>query len=186
MRYALLVIFVLLSGSLAAAVYKWVDPQGNVHYSDIPDNPNAEQLDLPEFSRYQPRLPELPSETPVEDGRDRPGTSATGGDSGSQALSVLEIVQPEEDATVRNNQGNVPVVLLLNPSLEEGQYLKLMLDGTPVEGQHTSTSMQLEGVLRGPHVLQARLMSKAGKTLVQSQSIRFFMRQASRFDPARR
>lgn len=184
MRYALLIILVLFSGSLIAAVYKWVDPQGNVHYSDIPDDPNAEQLDLPEYSRYQPRLPDVPPETVPAAGGDQPA-SPVAGQAGSPAGTVLEIVQPEKDATIRNNQGNVPVVLLLNPSLEEGQYLQLMLDGTPVEGRHTSTSMQLVGVLRGPHVLQARLMDKSGRTLARSDSLRFYMRQASRFEPKR-
>jgi hypothetical protein len=178
MRYALLIFALMLSGTLAAAVYKWVDSQGNVNYSDIPEHPSAEPVDLPDFSRYEPRVPEMPSIEADED--ERPEQAA------KPEKRVLEIVQPEVDATVRNNQGIVPVVLLLNPSLEEGQYLQLMLDGTPVEGKHTTTSMQLEGVLRGPHVLQAKLMDEEGRTLFRSESLRFFMRQASRFDPQRR
>ncbi len=176
MPYALLIITLLLSANLPAAVYKWVDPEGNVSYSDIPDNPNAKQLDLPEFSRYRPRVPEDVT------GGDTRTTQGAPADQrrGDAQKPELEIVQPEKNATVRSDEGKVPVVLLLNPALQDGEYLLLMLDGTPVEGQHTSTSMLLEGVLRGPHVLQARLMDENGKTLRSSDSVRFYLRQLTR------
>jgi hypothetical protein len=60
-----------------------------------------------------------------------------------------------------------------------------MLDGTPVTGRHTNTSMLLEGVPRGSHVLQALLLDESGRNLASSDSMRFYMRQASRLDPLR-
>lgn len=176
MRYVLLISLVLFATALSAAVYKWVDSDGNVYYSDIPENPDAEPVDLPEFSRYRPRLPEASST----------GAAGSGQTNEQRGQRILEIVKPESEATIRNNQGMVPVVLLVNPDLEQGQTLQLMLDGTPIQGTTTNTSMRLEGVVRGPHVLQARLLNEAGTTLASSDSIRFYMRQASRFDPQRR
>jgi len=49
-RHALAVAAVVLLGSLAlpaaAAVYKWVDPQGRIHYSDRPPPPDGTLLSV--------------------------------------------------------------------------------------------------------------------------------------------
>jgi len=38
------IIFVLVWGCVQADVYKWTDANGEVHYGDLPDQPNAERV----------------------------------------------------------------------------------------------------------------------------------------------
>ena len=68
-RGALLVAAVVLLGSLAlpavgaAAVYKWVDPQGRIHYSDLPPPPEGKLLSVDTTGQHTPtqRAPEASS-----------------------------------------------------------------------------------------------------------------------------
>src|SRR5262245_11822974 len=52
----ILLILAGLALSLAAAsqeIYRWVDKNGVVHYSDQPDSPNAELIDVIEPNAYE-------------------------------------------------------------------------------------------------------------------------------------
>lgn len=56
MRLFTLISLVLLSLFAQATVYKWVDKDGKVHYSDEP-HPNAEIVELKEKTLNQITLP---------------------------------------------------------------------------------------------------------------------------------
>ncbi len=55
LRIAVLLLAALVMGAALAdtAVYKWVDKDGNVHYSTVPQNPNAKPTDIINTARKQ-------------------------------------------------------------------------------------------------------------------------------------
>lgn len=91
----------------------------------------------------------------------------------------VAIVQPANEATVHDNQGNVAVQVAVSPSLAPGNRIVLVLDGRPV-AQQVGTTFALSGVERGAHTLQAQVVDANGATLAASPPVTFYMRQASR------
>ena len=68
-RIVLVILLALALGSVAQAdsVYKWVDAQGNVHYSDHP-HPGSERLKLPKAQTYaSPVSATIPMQTSLAD-----------------------------------------------------------------------------------------------------------------------
>ncbi len=171
---------VLLAPGLAQAVIcKTVDAEGVVSYADVPAAECPQAIKLPDYSRYAPR--EIPSSAPAQ-------PTAQGGAAEPQAFTgyrSIQIVQPEANGTVRNNQGTVQVAIAFDPSLQEGHRIKLYLDGGAVPGEFNTPSVELSDVDRGTHSLRAVVSSASGKRLGDSPSVRFTLRRTTRFDRAR-
>ncbi len=103
-RRALVVAAVVLLGSLAlpaaAAVYKWVDPQGRIHYSDRPPPPDGKLLSIdtsPQHSTHtadtSPRAAAPPPTGPISG----PGASP-------EAVARLKEAVDNDVSTVRADQ----------------------------------------------------------------------------------
>jgi len=171
---------VLLAPGLAQAVVcKTVDADGVVSYADVPAAECPKAIKLPDYSRYAPR--EIPSSAVDE-------SSAQGGTAESQPFTgyrSIRIVQPEANGTVRNNLGTVQVSIALDPVLQEGHRIKLYLDGGAVPGEFDVPSIEVSGVERGTHSLRAVVSNASGKRLGDSPSVRFTLRQTTRFDRAK-
>jgi hypothetical protein len=92
-------------------------------------------------------------------------------------------VQPANEETVHDNEGNVVVQVAVSPTLAPGNRIVLLLDGRQVSRQ-PGTTLALSGVERGTHTLQAQVVDTNGATLVASPPVTFYMWQASRLNPA--
>jgi hypothetical protein len=152
----------------SADVYKWVDEDGVVHYSDQPVE-GAERVEVSTGSQSSPG-PALPP--PQYD-------AADDGDEGAQAFSytALSISSPEAEQTLWNIQGTLSVSLNLQPSLRRGDRIRVYLDG---ELQAADTlQFLLEDVWRGQHNLQAEVLDQSGALMIRSEPIRFFVQQTS-------
>jgi hypothetical protein len=97
----------------------------------------------------------------------------------------VAIVQPANEETVHDNEGNVSVQVAVSPRLAPGDRIVLLLDGRPVS-QQPGTTLALSGVERGTHTLQAQVVDTNGATLAASQLVTFHMWQASRLFPSRK
>jgi hypothetical protein len=98
---------------------------------------------------------------------------------------TVAIVQPANDETVHDNQGNVAVQVAVSPSLTAGAGIVVLLDGQPVARQ-TDATFALSGIERGTHTLQAQVVGAGGATLAASPPVTFHMWQASRLFPSRK
>lgn len=165
--YALLV----LSAPAPAEVYRWVDEQGNVVFSDQP-RPGAERLELPEITTY-----EAPAYDPSVL---QESTGAPAGPVGHE----LRFLQPAPNETVRDNQGNVRIRLHVQPPLRPGERIALQLDEGArvieiVEPQYVFT-----GLDRGTHSVQAWVVNAEGGQVSEPVQTVFHLHQASRlFEP---
>ncbi len=153
-----------------AAVYKWVDEDGNVHFSDEPKHPNAEKIHVPPPSTYTPApLPKLqpkPPETPVP----------------NQGYNSFGIGSPANDAVLWDTGGEVMVSVNLDPALktELGHRLEFSVDGRKI-GNSDSSSYLITNIERGTHQITARVVNINGAAL-DSDSVTVHVRQRSLLD----
>lgn len=101
------------------------------------------------------------------------------------SYASVAIVQPANEETVHDNQGNVVVQVAVSPSLAPGDRVALLLDGRSV-GAQMDTTFALSGIDRGTHTLQAQIVDANGATLLASRPVTFYMWQASRLFPGRK
>jgi hypothetical protein len=163
----------LLAGSavLAATVYRWVDENGVVHYSDQP-HPNAEKLQVAAPQTYQ--------STPV--------SSAPPQDSGASTAATgylsCAIAQPADG----QDFANIPalgIVVRTNPNLHPGDQIFIMVDGGLVNGgSATGSSFSVSPIERGTHTVQALIRDAGGGLACQSPPITINVHQASLASPS--
>ncbi len=162
----------------ATTLYKWVDKNGVVHYSDRPV-PGAVKVDIHESQTYSP--PPQPNTQSAT----APDKAAAKGDSNS--YERLEIWQPQPDEVFNNTANTVPVRLRLDPALRPNHFIWLYLDGKRVDGlSDKGDSFELKEVWRGSHTLTAVITDNAGKTILSSQPVTFHVRQTNLLSPGSR
>lgn len=166
----------LLPASQAQDIWRQVDENGAVRYSDR-HFAGAVRLKLSEASRWTGPAPA----TPGLAGR-RP--KAIGGQDGARL--ELGIERPAAGETVWGSGGTLEVKLAADFALESGRRLVLELDGENAPWRGEPPAVTLTEVWRGEHRLRARLLDAQGKELAASREIRFYKREASTVRPAQR
>ena len=151
----------------ADSLYKWVDAQGNVHYSDKPQ-PGATKLHLPKPTTYAAPDVAMPAATA---GSETPKTPSAG------AYSNFEIASPAADETFWNVQ-SVTVTLAIEPALHSGDTVTITLDDK-TQGPGTSVSATFDGLDRGAHEVHATLQQAGGGTLI-AKPVTFYIQRGTR------
>ena len=167
--------------AFAADVYRWVDDDGVVHYSDTPRE-GAEKVEVRDPQTYSGQAalnatPVARDATPVVES----GPVVTYG--------AVRIVSPVHDGVAWNTDGELTVEVAVEPALDvaAGHRVMVYLDGAPVAGTPmASTSLKLSGIVRGSYELYATVVDAAGTHLAQSEPITFHVRQTSIQNPQRR
>ncbi len=150
-------------------MYKWVDDEGNIQYSDKPQHKDA-----------QPFTPPGLTTTPAVKVPPKPVKKTTP-EPAPTAYSDLKIVSPQQDATIRSNPGNVTVEFQLVPALntELGHSVSVLLDGTPARDNITTNRVQLTNVDRGTHNITILVKDNKGRTLRSSDSVTIHLHRVS-------
>lgn len=165
-------------GPLAAQeIYKTVDENGNVVYTDQKPSDDAVPIKLRELTVVDPV--ELGDENVVNR-----GTNQTGEAGGASAASDLglRIVSPGPEESVVNTAYVLPVQVNVDRELPRGARLAYIVDGD-VQVTTRSTSVEIEEIFRGEHQLSVELRSSNGNVMASDGPITFFMRQHSRLHP---
>lgn len=151
-----------------ADVYKWTDSSGAVHFSDKPQD-GAEKIVLPNVQSYSP-----PASSPSQNASAHSPLTSTN-TSDDVAYNKLNIVQPEDQQTIRNPQGYISIILEPHPKLKPGDGLQIILDGNPIDKPLANTVFALQNIRRGSHTLAAQVVGKDGKVLFTSDQITIYM-----------
>jgi len=101
-----------------------------------------------------------------------------------QGYSGVAIVHPGYEQTLHDNEGNVLIVVDVQPDLEEGDEVVVLLDGDPI-ARAPETAFSVTGVERGEHAVEAHIVDAGGNTLATSDAVTFFVWQASVLFPGR-
>lgn len=170
----ILLILAGLALSLAAAsqeIWRWVDKNGTVHFSDQPGAPNAELINV-----IEPNASDGAAAAP--DG----GASDSSGSEPEESSTVspydsLSIVQPTPDEVFFGSDAAVSVQADLQGTLRPDHSVVFFLNGNrrPASG----LGMQLTGLTRGTYFLRASILDRNGDPVITSQQTTFHVRQAS-------
>ena len=157
-----------------ADVYKWIDAQGRTVYSDHPPDTRAQRLNLA-----------APLPAPQASAKpDQPATAAAPAPAKEEPRTAeykaVQIAFPQNDATVRDNAGDVAVQITTTPALDSdvGDRIVVFLDGVR-RAMATSPVVTLQDVDRGTHTLQVTVEDNRGQTLATSPSTVFHLQRTS-------
>ena len=154
-----------LSFSALATIYKWVDEDGKVHYSDKPregaqvltPNPNTENAI--KFS--------VPHEAQVDDQQPT-----------ANNISV-QILSPVDQQTLRNNSGDFTVTATVSPRAANTMNV-LLMDGQAVGQPQKSSVFNLQGIDRGAHTLKIQVVDGQQRVVATSPEITIFLHRFSK------
>jgi hypothetical protein len=156
----------------AAVIYKWVDADGVVHYSDQA-SPGAEKI--------------------VTAGSSSPATSSARNATGPVAspqraaqgglnYTDFSITSPAPDQTFFGDDV-VAVHLNLNPSLRPNQTITWHLNGKQLDFPPNAVSFALPRLDRGTYSLAATITDQQTSESETSNNVTFFVRQPSALSP---
>ena len=163
----LLILALIGSCSVNAALYKGVDSEGNVVYSDTPFE-DAEKFAPPPISVME--TPESKAEKKAAEEK-KPAEFK---------YISFDIISPTNNQTIRNDP-DVKVSLKLKPGLntEEEHNIWMLVDGKAVIKNTQSQSLQIGRLNRGAHKLQAQIRNKEGKIMVRTRTTVIYIHQTS-------
>jgi hypothetical protein len=162
----LLCLMLALGTAQAGKIVKYTLPDGQVIYSDKPppEATSGEEVTVEPLQTFSSRP-----------ARPRQDTSAKKAPE-PQGYEDFKVTSPTNDATIRDNGGNVRVSLSLTPGLQSGHSIEVMMDGKAI-GSGNSTSVTLTEVDRGTHTVQAAIKDSDGKEITRSNSVIFHLKR---------
>ncbi|MCB1747782.1 MAG: DUF4124 domain-containing protein [Gammaproteobacteria bacterium] len=152
-------------------VYRWIDGDGNVVFSDTPVE-GAEKIEIQEPTV----VPSRPVPRPVER-LSPPAPTAT--------YEALSIVSPADQATIRN-QREVAVSVAVQPGLdvEAGHRVQFYFDGNPYGAPARLPQTTISELERGQHSVGAAIIDGNGKELIRAEPVVIFVHLPSKLHPA--
>jgi hypothetical protein len=165
--------------SSAAEVYRSVDPEGNVQYSDQP-KANSQVIKIP-------TAPAPPPETPQT--ADAPQPQATVPDPAAAKFpgyGKVVIVNPPNEGTVWDNSGNVSIEVSVDPPLQRalGHKLVVLLNGKPLGPPMATSGFTVGNLDRDTYTLQAQIVDGSGQVMRESPPSVFHMKRITALSPA--
>ncbi|HFD87153.1 MAG TPA: DUF4124 domain-containing protein [Gammaproteobacteria bacterium] len=172
-RTLVTVVFLLFPLLAVSGIYRWVDADGQLHFSD--QKPNV------------PSVEEITVENPnvIASPRGKSGPGSRQGSAGAAAAPLryktLAIVSPGDDEAIRANNGQVSISCTLEPALgtKAGHQINIVIDGRRITGL-TSCGTTVNQLSRGTHTVYVEVVDTMGKTLITSATHRFHVLRTSR------
>ena len=158
----------------AAVVYKWVDADGVVHYSDQA-SPGAEKIytsSSTSAGTSGQRAPPAGSQQ----------AAASTPPAGALAYSEFSITSPVTDQVFFGDDV-IAVHLSLAPSLKPNQSIAWHLNGQQLDSPPDAVSFPLPHLDRGTYTLAATITDQRTGDAQSSNSVTFFVRQPSALAP---
>lgn len=145
-----------LSSSLAQEVYKTVDENGKIIFSDKPTNEDSEKIDT-KLKNVQPGTTfrsykkDAKKETPIS----------------------IQITSPSDGQQIGPTQKRISIGVKVSPQLNSDLQVTIFFDGKIVSGpsRSTSASIPLTIKMRGKHSISAKVTDTTGKTIASSNSV---------------
>ena len=167
----------LLSNIAAAQVYKLVDKDGNVTYTDQPPPDGTQPMDLPELSVIESDY--QPVTTPAE-GEATDADPAAPVEPSPRELRKMyrdfQITRPAQEETFWGTANTVVVSWGSSTALLPNLSVRLFVDGSAQGGnQDGMMALTLD---RGEHKVYAEIRDARGRRVVVTETITFFVKQA--------
>jgi hypothetical protein len=147
-------------------IYVSRDANGVVIFSDNP-SPGAEEITL----TVRPNLMES---TEVKLPAPKPAVPEP---------FKVQVFQPEDQATLRDNTGSVYIEGRIQPRFQRGLRVRLVFDGLAYGAPQNSAVFVLRDIDRGEHTIQLELIDQNGKLIAVSPVTTFYLHRASVISP---
>jgi hypothetical protein len=164
-------VLMVSAAPVAAQVYKQVDAQGKVTYTDqLPKDGSAEKIEMP-ATNAMPAVEKKAEATAVT------GLGEAEGKPAFTGYTRFEMTSPEHGEILGWDVTTASLVAEMSPPLQEGHTIQFYLDAQPL-GQPGSTMFRLISSLeRGTHQAYARVRDARGKTLRNTNAVTFEVRR---------
>ncbi len=159
LNICVLVIAALYSITAGAGLYKGLDEEGNIIYSDKPFN-NSERFTPPAITVVDaPKIPPK-KEAVVEE------------ETAETRYTKFTITAPKNNQTIWN-EPDLKVSLQITPDLDiaQGHTTWLLMDGKALVKNSKNLVLPIGRADRGEHSLQAQVRNKKGKIIKRSKKI---------------
>ncbi len=164
LAFSLLTSLISLSPQAHAAIYKWQDKNGDLHFSDVP-RAGAKKIILPEPQSYS--APKIKVTEPVKNKL-----------TNSQIeYKNIEITYPTNSQTIKNNTGIIQVNIKIEPELAKNNLIQFSFDGMASGSPQTLHIHEITNVYRGTHTVSANIISENGKVISKASTITFYMQR---------
>ncbi len=163
-----------MSTASAVTVWRWVDQNGVVHYSDRPVD-GAERLELSGAQTFS-APPPIAATTPAASRTSTPPQQAV-------PYRRFDIVSPAQQETLWNIGGTLDVQLELEPPLQAGHRLDVYVDGERRHLGATTLQITIPEMARGVHTLQGVVIDESGAELLRTLAVTFMVQQTSILNP---
>ena len=168
----ILILLVLFACQANAEIYKSINADGEVVYTDTPTQ-GAEKLTMPALPTYTPPPAPASSFTPVQ------------APENADFYKTFVIVSPANEETIRNNLGILNIEAQLTPALQVRQKhrVQFFLNGEPYGTPIGKTSLTISNLDRGDYTLSATVVDADGEALISTGDIVLYMKRHSILNP---
>ncbi len=151
--------------AVAETVYKGIDKQGNIIYSDKPLEGGEKITITPPPPITMPALKETQTTTKVAP---------------EEVSYKLSITSPQNQQTFTNDITTIPVTLSLTPNLQAGDRINLIVNGQPFGEYSQDLTFTLKDFPRGAYTVNAVITSEKDPSTIkaQSDSVTFYQQRA--------
>jgi hypothetical protein len=170
----LMTLMVPLAALPEGEIYKVVDKDGNVIYTDQRPSSDAQPMDLPELSVIQTDVPPpAPAAAAAAEEQAEPPTAREL----RKLYADFRITQPQQEETFWGTENTVVVAWGSAQPIPPELSVKLYVDGAAQDvAGNGSVSLTLD---RGEHTVYAELLDARKRPLVTTETITFFVKQHS-------
>jgi hypothetical protein len=168
----------MTANSAPAEVYKIVDADGNVTYTDKPPGDGSSPIELKPLSVIEAPSYEQP-QAPTRE------TSEAGQEEGGKEMSLkylrknyrdFSIVAPQQEESLWNPQSAIPVAWNTRYALQPGMQVIVSIDGEAREPTSEQV-IPIDGLHRGEHTVSAELRDAKNRKIATAETVTFFVRQ---------
>jgi hypothetical protein len=166
MRQCLALLLLVFALPAAAQIYKYTDASGNTAYSNQPPNgTKAETVELPPLNSVETVVPAAPPPLPATQNQNQNQNKQS-----AAAYQVLALKDLPEEEALRANNGSFTVGVAIEPRLQPGHLLQLVVDGAPY-GQPTNIPrLQVLELDRGEHSFSVQVLENQ-RSVQQSETV---------------
>jgi hypothetical protein len=189
LRWPLLAVLLLASPMALAEVYKTVDKDGNVVYTDQPPEPGAEPLELKALSIISPQ--KLSGKKELVPGQSDTGDGVADGQVEVTSLKELRrgytdfaIISPRAEQSFVGTGNTASIAWSTRYRLQQGMSVTIILDGV-AQLPTTSSVVTIPEVFRGEHIVLAEIRDVRNRLIARTDPVTFYMKQTSVNFPAR-
>ncbi|HLT14641.1 MAG TPA: DUF4124 domain-containing protein [Marinobacter sp.] len=161
-------LFLLASSASWAEVYRHVDAQGNVTFSDEPMEGGEEVKVKPVTTITLPKPEAVRETSKLREEVKREGA----------AYESVSFAHPQDEQAFHSGSGDVTFEVRSTPGLKRGHKYEITLDGQPV-GQSAAGSVTVPNIDRGTHSAAVHIIDENGVQVKTGQPISFTVHRPS-------